>query len=347
MKNKKIQGEHMLKINVTVGKAHTMEIPEGMKELLEEFFSTFELDGELNFILAKKLKGRSTLQGRVCLISVNLTTGTLTINAQPGENGTRHALTTKIPNGINYSNFEDGIREKITELEKPREKEIEEKKIFQKCLKLFYALDGKFRAGINRVMIQGDRKKKRIYDEVYKPLGYNGFESLYNSVIRPAIKFKLLMPDGRKGETIYEWTKMFLVKKDEYEENQTRQEKPAENSDKSSAENLLVGSLEMQTEESPQLQLNGSPLPTKEELQNMSDDDINDLYNELGKRLVIIKSDVKKLQEEQKYIDDLSYAAITIVEKRQQEAKIAIESVWKKLEYLSGEEILKIVRDLQ
>lgn len=320
-------------INISVGNNHTMEIPSGMQKLLEEFFSTLELDGELNFLLAKKLKGRCSLVGSLRLVSINHTTRILTINAQPGGNNTRHELTTQIPNAINSSNLEHEIIEQMKELRKPEERKFKEETIFQKCLKLFYALDGKLRPGIS---------EKKLHNGDYETLEYKNFKSLYYSVLRPAIGFKFLISDGQKGNTAYVWTPHFLAKKDEYEKSHLQKNELPENSNQNTGGDLVPRSLETQTEK--------PSLITVEDLNNMSDDQLTKLFVDSDEEFKKLQQELQKFQENMNYFKALAERSNEILENRKQKAekelRTALSPIVKELQHLSESEILEVIKNL-
>ncbi len=311
----------MFKINIKVGNNHTMPIPDGMQKLLEEFFSTFKFDGELNFLLAKKLKGKNNLRGRITLGSIDLNKSLLTITAQPGENNTRHELTTQIPNHIDCSNFEQKIRDKIIELKKPRERITDEERTFQKCLKLFYALDEKLRAGVS---------ERKLHNGDYKTLGYKNFESLYYSILRHAIIFKFLSPEGKRGETIYVWTPLFLAKKDEYEKNHLPK--------------LQEINIEKDKTEKPVT--NNNVIETKNRLTSMSEEELITLFSESDDRIKSIDSSLAELRQERTQLTDLTQQISIVLDGKREDRKNTVTETIQKIlpliKDISDEDLLKI-----
>ncbi len=311
----------MLNIDIKTG-GHSMEIPEGMSDLVRTLFSYAQIDGEFEFMLGMKLKGTQKKQGKVHVVSCDEKSRILRIEAQPGDNKTCHELTTTVPNDLNIVDFEKKLRKSEAEQTQRDKKEIQEEKILKKCIQLFYASNGKFQSGISQ---------KKIRNGECKKLGYKNFQSLYGSVLHVAVsKFGFLIIEGEKFNTTYAWSPRFLAKKTDYEKihPEIKLEYQRNNESITIKQNTNKGVEE-------------KPLIPKEDLEKMTDDELLDVFCKSDEELKSIRQKISQLENLIKSINDITEER---KERARQEFEESLEKNQNALKYLSNEEIIKLVQ---
>lgn len=96
----------MMKVTIKVGK-HSMPIPKGAAEMIEDFLAEAGFDYEVTAMLGQRVRGTSHLKG-VRVVKIASVRG-VQLRAQPGDNDTAYMYVVSAPAGMSGSDFYDQL----------------------------------------------------------------------------------------------------------------------------------------------------------------------------------------------------------------------------------------------
>ena len=208
---------------------HTMEIPKGTEELVEELFQAAGLRGKFLLFLGQHIKGTAHIQG----ISVRgLYDGrVIKLRVQPGDNTTCHL--------VNYTVIEPADPEEILRRLKTAESQVD---VSQKKTRLEKKMRRLFR------LVRGcDFKLGGLPADVYREVGFPSPDDFF-AVLRGLARNSFFVTTD--GEDTYAWTRDMRAKMSqlgfETEEAENRDSVPTEQ--ESEEDRILMRILEIDGE---------------------------------------------------------------------------------------------------